>query len=254
MQRRGGRAGWPGARARRGRGGLGRPPSATCRRDRARPRGERATKDPSGQEGAEPGSRPGAGRGSPGPRPERAKCAGRGAGARACAPRRAPVPTLPRTAWDGRPQTARARGHPHHPRAGSTPLQLPSEAFKKTWAPPSDRSPSRSFPSAGQPRATPTRPRLGIRGWHLPPRGAGGSGRRALGGSRSSARGTEERAPLRLFPETPPGGVTPTRPSRLLAPRPPGSPAHREQNPSLPLAPCARPRGLQRSWARIGCV
>lgn len=81
-----GREGWPGARAQRGRAGLaGR---------RARPAGvtgcdcgaSRLQRDRRGREGAEPSGNSSM-LGLAGPRPKRAKCAGRGAGARACAAR-----------------------------------------------------------------------------------------------------------------------------------------------------------------------
>lgn len=244
-----GRAGWPGARARarRGPGGLGRRPSATCRRDPARPRGERAAGTRrAGWRGAGVAAAAGWGLARDrGPSAPSAQSAGRRLGR---APRAGAGPRggAGGRAAPGRPQPPATRARPR-PRRCAARAAL--RGLPQTWAPPpptpppTDRSPGRSFPSAGQPRAAPPGPRLRLGGRHLPPEAPGGRGRRALGGSRWSARGAEERAPLRLFPETPPGGVRPAGPGRLLTPAATLLPARPGHGPgrALPLRALRRP-------------
>lgn len=123
---------------------LGQTPSATCRCDRERPQGERA----GGQAGIEPGSRPGAGWGWPALLlPERTKCFGLWLGCASCCARAAvsvhrpgwPPPDRPSP---GAPPPTRSR---QTVRAEAVPRGLP-----KTWAPPSDRSPSQSYLAWGR--------------------------------------------------------------------------------------------------------
>lgn len=140
-----GRAGWPGARARRGRGGLGRPPSATCRRDPARPRGERAAREPGGQEGTEPGSRlqQAGARRDHGPSAPSAQGARRGSGVR-----RARVP-LPEAPPGG---TA-----PRRPKLAAT-RAIPAQALRRSSCPP---RPSKNLGAALQPQPQPELPERG---------------------------------------------------------------------------------------------
>lgn len=143
-----GREGWPGARAQRGRGGLGRPPSATCRHDRVRLRGEQAAKGPgrAGRRGAEwqlqhVGARRDRGQSAPSAR-------GAGPGLRR-ALRSGVFPRSP--AGEGRPQTAPVHGHPRHPRFGAAPLQLPCEAFRKLGRRPPTAAQARAWRARGCP-------------------------------------------------------------------------------------------------------
>lgn len=196
-----------------------------------------------------------AGWGSPRLRPESAKCEGRGAGAPACAARGClfPKPRRGKATADG-------PGPP--PPAPSPPLRCAAPAalhgLQKTWAPPSNHSPSQGLVSAGSPRAAPHRTRVAASGPHLPSQAPVGRGKRALRGYSWSAQSAEERAPLRLFPRTPPGGVRPARPLRLLTPAATLLPSPPRAEPQ-PLAPTAGPAApapaeLRRKHRRTGWV
>lgn len=230
--------GWPGARARRGPGGLGRRPSATCRRDPARPRGERAAR-------TRRAGRRGAGVAAPAG-PGLARTAGRarqvrralGGGsalrraARGCgSPRRRRAPPPP----DGPSPSPPAQSPP---RRCAAPRPSPNLGAALRPQPGPELPERGAVPGRPPPRPG---PRLGRAGRHLPREAPGGRGRRALGGSFWSARGAEERAPLRLFPETPPGGVRPAGPGRLLTPAATLLPARPGQSPSRAL-PLRAPR------------
>lgn len=170
-----------------GPGGRGGPRSTISRRDRARPRGQRAAEGPgrAGGRGAGGGCRR---LGLAGTAARARQVLGRGAGAPACAARGC-LPGAPpgKTAPDGP-----ALGRPRHPRPGTVPLWLPCEAFNKLGR----RPPTGAGPRLGERGAAPGRPHrtptaAGAR--HLPPEALVGEGGE-LGGSRWSARGAEERA------------------------------------------------------------
>lgn len=182
-----GREGWPRARARRDRGRLGRPPSATCRRDRARPRGERAGKRPrwAGRRGA--GWSLQQARALPDRDQSAPSALGAGPGLRR-APR---ADASCRSSAGARPPPD---GPSPRPPAPSPPLRCTAPAallgLQKTWAPPSNHSPSQSLASAGSPRAAPTEPGLRLMdSTYLPRR------RSEQGGEISAATAGVRRAP-----------------------------------------------------------
>lgn len=157
-----------------------------------------------------------------GPRLERA----RGAGASRA--------SSPGTAAPRRP---RSTGAPPSPPRRS-PLQLPSEAFKLA------RRPATTAPDSSSPRARPPpRARIPARLTALTSRGAGREREASSRRLPLECAGRGERAPLRLFPETPPGGVRPAGPSRLgtpaatLLPSPPRAEPGRSLPPRRPAEP-----------------
>lgn len=107
--------------------------------------------------------------------------------------------------------------------------------LQQTWAPPSNRSRATAWRARGRPGPPPPDPDCGRRS-ALTSGGAGGRGRRARRLPLECAGRRGARA-LRLFPETPPGGVRPTRLGRLLTPAatPLPRPPRADPSPSLPL-------------------
>lgn len=113
---------------------------------------------------------------------------------------------------------------PRGPSLGPTPSTLCKQAVNaettfpglpKTWAPPSVVAPDR----ASERRAGSRLPLLRVTltcGDVGSVETLGGGGKRVLGGSCWIALGAEEHPLLRLFPQVPPGGVTLSRPLRLL--------------------------------------
>lgn len=214
-------------------GGLGRPPSATCRRDPARPRGERAARDPGGQEGAEPGSRPrqvGArrDRGQSAPSAQRA---GQGWGVRRAGASRQSIPGKAAPDGPGPPP-------PRPSAAPLAPLPPPSQAFNKLGR----RPPTAAQARASQARAgpgPPTVPRLRLCVLHLPPEAPSTASSRRLP-LECAGRG-RARAPKAL-PQDSARWCQAGRPPRLLCPRPPCFPARPGHSPSR----SPPPRSLRR--------
>ncbi|XP_069400189.1 collagen alpha-1(III) chain-like [Ovis canadensis] len=182
----------------------------------------------------------------PGARPESAKCAGRRAEAGACAGRRC-LPGI--TARDSCPQTAPVRGCPAVP---SQALAAPAALRGlQTCAPPGHHGPRLELPESRAAQRPPPLARIPALRTALTSRGAGREREASSRRLPLECAGRGERAPLRLFPETPPGGVRPAGPSRrgtpaaTLLPSPPRA-EHGRSPPPLG----APPSPLQRSGAR----
>lgn len=253
-QRREAGRGGPG----RGRGGTGAGlagrrarPAGVTGRDRGASGLER---DPGGQEGEEQGghsSRLGLSRTATRARQVR-WARGRGSGVRHA---RAPfAEARGGKATLKRPQSAATRSLPAPTLHRSSCAPRPSENLGAALQPQPKPEPGERGVTQGGTHWT----RTPADGQHLPSQARVGTGRRDLRGYSWSAQSAEERAPLRLFPRTPPGGVRPARPLRLLTPAATLLPSPSRAEPQ-PLAPTASPAApapaeLRQKLRRTGWV
>lgn len=211
---------------------------------RARPAGmtgcdcgaSRLQRDRGGQEGAEPsGNSSMLGLAGTAAKARQVRGArGRGSGVR-CAPVSFPE-ARPGKAAPRRPQSTATRAIPGSAlRRFSCPAR-PSENLGAALQPQPKPEPGERGAAPGCPYRAPT-PAGGL---HLPSEAPGRRGRRAFSSSCWSALCAEERAPLRLFLGTPPGGVRLAWPLRLLNPVATQLPSPLREEPQ-PLSSTARP-------------